>query len=89
MSGQKGGTSFLSVNQVRGHRQMFQNGAGGKFKLMYSIFKDCFHRDAQIIGNNNPLCRQKGTIRSNRTCRGSWRDVPVLLERGQRGQAEI
>lgn len=53
----------------------------------YSIFKECFHRDAQITGNSTPLCRQKRTIHSNRTWRGRAGDAPVLGERGQRGQA--
>lgn len=47
---------------------------------MYSIFKECFHRDAQITGNNNLLWRQKRTIHLSGTRRGRGSDMPVLLE---------
>ena len=33
--------------------------AGGKFKLTYSSFKECFHRDAQIIGTIIPCTDRK------------------------------
>ena len=63
--------------------------AGGKFKLTYSIFKECFHRDAQIIRTIIPYTDRKEPF--IRTGRVEGVGVLCLFSRngGQKGQAEL